>query len=948
MTPEGSGSERWRQIEAICVDALELEGEARARYLASACGGDEPLRREVEALLARDTGASGFLSQPVDAMAAALLGDRDADLVGRRLGDYDITGKLGAGGMGVVYRARDRQLGRDVAIKVLPPELAADPDRLARFRREAKLVAVASHPNIGVVYGLIESPAGAAIVLELIDGQPLSSLLGNGPLRPTQALTIASQIADALDHVHKRGVVHRDIKPSNILLSSNGQAKLVDFGVGKWSGPFADRPTSVSAQTAEGALVGTLNYMAPEQLAGGVADARADLFALGAVLFEMIAGRRAFDGPSQASVIAAVMESQPPSLSAVQSGVPAELARVVSKALAKDPDERWQTARDFADELRWLAARETVAPVAAPPARPPLMIGAAALAVVGLVAAAIIAWPRATPSTAHDLLSATIEPPPNLEIDAYSFDVSPDGRQVVFRGFGSDGSSQFYRRNIARFDSVAIPGTDGACCVAFAPDGQSIAFMKNRQLWRMQLDGGGTPQPVTELAFGSFNTAWSGNEMVLFTGRHLPINRVPASGGLPVAVTTINASTEVDHHTPFDAGQNVLLSGVHGKRDRFSIAAAVNGTSTAVVESGFAPRVTHSGHLIFGRGFAILGAVWDARTRTISGDPMTLIAGVSGDIKSGETYYCVSASGTLVYAPHYHPARRQLVWVTREGVEAALPIPPAAFDDLRISPDGGHILFSTADANAKRTIWEYALADGRMSPPLTNDADGYAAIWNLDGSAIAFAVDAGDATRVLLQPLNGGAAATATQSADNKLFPNSFAPDGSLLIVESPPTEEFFISRVMRGETRLKPFVEGAGFPRAARVSPDGRWLAFDAIRGGRSQVFVQPYPAGGPWRQISIDGGTQPIWSRDGRTLYYRRGQEVNAVSVVAGPTFTWKAPVRLFVRDYVRSRADYDVAADGRFLMIKPDPNERASTQLRFVINWVDDVAKRLPRRP
>src|SRR5688572_21570521 len=463
---------RWRRIETICSAALELQGAAREAYLDGQCGDDHTLRREIDALLAHDRAASQFLSVPIGALAADVMRDT-RDLIGRRLGDYEITASLGEGGMGEVYRAGDRKLGREVAIKVLPAAFANDAERLKRFEREARLLATVNHPGIGAIYGLVEHEGLRALVLELIDGETLAAVLSRGPLAIPRALTIAAQIADALDHAHRRGITHRDLKPSNVMLTASG-VKLLDFGVGKWS-PALSGPlvTAASTLTGDGVIVGTLHYMAPEQLEGKETDARSDLFAFGAVLYEMLTGRKAFDGPSNASIIAAVMDAQPPRLTGVGGPQASRLERVVNKCLAKNAGERWQSARDLADELRWLAEDITrpaePQPVSTAARRRSqwLLPVAATLAVFAL---GMVSWDqwrraRATPAAAA-LVQFEVHTSRGTAYNYRGFDISDDGTQLAYvdnaQATARNTSRGIHVRRIDRLDAYVIPDTAGA------------------------------------------------------------------------------------------------------------------------------------------------------------------------------------------------------------------------------------------------------------------------------------------------------------------------------------------------------------------------------------------------------------------------------------------------------------------------------------------------------
>ena len=546
---------RWRRVEEICDAALRLDPSERDAYLADVCGADEALRREVEALLVHEETSQGFLSAPVGAIAARLL-EPPRDLIGTRIADYDIVAKLGEGGMGEVYRARDRKLGRDVAIKVLPAAVANDQERLKRFEREARLLASVNHPAIGAIYGLVDAGDLRALVLELIEGETLAARLERGSLKLDRALALAAQICDALEHAHRRGVTHRDLKPSNVMLSDGG-VKVLDFGVGKWASPATGAAvTRESTLTNEGAIVGTLHYMAPEQLEGRTTDARSDILSFGAVLYEMLSGRRAFDGPSQASIIAAVLEAPTPRLTGIGGALAPRLERVVSKCLTKRPEDRWQSAGDLGDELRWLGLETVDGPGAAPsPSSKPRRHTAIAAGLAASVAVFLVGWAsnwRAEDSSLAASISFS-EQTQDSRLDMGNFDLSNDGDQLLYATTAPGLRRLLNVRRFDRLDAIGLPGTETAISPVFSPDGEWVAFLTNdapRTVRKMRLGAEATPVIVVGDAGSTFEIAWPTADRILVVGREQPIRKVPANGGRLEDMTTIQADTEIDHHGP--------------------------------------------------------------------------------------------------------------------------------------------------------------------------------------------------------------------------------------------------------------------------------------------------------------------------------------------------------------------------------------------------------------
>ena len=958
-------TDRWRRIEAICDAALDLDGVARNAYLDEACHNDASLRGDVEALLAREASAQRFLDAPVGAVAADVMGNAEHDLIGRRLGDYEVTARLGEGGMGEVYRARDRRLARDVAIKVLPAAFAGEPERLKRFEREARLLATVNHPGIGAIYGLIEADGIRALVLELVDGQTLAAALDRGPLPLSRALSIAAQITDALDHAHRRGITHRDLKPSNVMLTASG-AKLLDFGVGKWTpAPGGDAVTRPSTLTGAGAIVGTLHYMAPEQLEGKETDARSDIFALGAVLYEMLTGRKAFDGPSQASIIAAVMEAPPPRLSGIGGAQALRLERIVNKCLAKSPDERWHSARDLGDELRWLSDdlgrhAEASAPVAARSSRWRSLPGVAAAAAV-VIAIATLGWTVATgwtPATDTMMTSPVIRfsiPPPAGHRFNATFDIAPDGQSIVFTTSSTDARSRneppVYLQRLDRMEAVPLSVIADVWRVAFSPDGQHVASVSRNGLSTTAVSGG-PPVPVfTESLNGPHSLGWAGPDAFFVGHRGHPLRRVSTRGGAPVDVTRIDAATEVDHHSPLLLpGGDRLLFTVHDTRNRFSIVAQSisTGERTTIVDSGFSPRYSPTGHLVYGRGSRIVAAPFDLSRARTTGPAVTMIEHVDGEARSGEADFSLSQQGTLIYRDEPRRNGRTLVWVDRAGRETPIPISPREFGTPSVSPNGRQLAFAVKE-NDRRDIWTYDLGTGRVAR-LTNDSyDNWAPAWPRTEAALLYASNRGDVSAIIRHPLDGSATQTIGTSI-NDLWPTSVGMDGRTVIVsEQPPTDDMSVAQ-LTPESGGRPIslLAGDALPRAASLSPDGRWLAFSDMRNRRLQVHVRAYP-NGVSRQVSVDGGTGPVWRRDGRELYFRAGPRMYAVSIDPSGGLSWGKPVLLFESPHVRENLmDYDVAPDGRFLMIKPDPHEDAPRPLNVVLNWARELLERVPTRP
>jgi Tol biopolymer transport system component len=967
--PSGADVERWRRIEALCDGALGRAPGDRAAYLSAECGADEALRREVEALLAHERSAEHFLERPAEGVAARALGDtEEPDLVGTRLGDYDLVSRLGAGGMGVVYRGTDRRLGRDVAIKVLPPALELDEARLARFEREARLLAAVNHPNIAALYGFVEAEGLRALVLELVDGETLAAALEGGRFSLHRSLVVGAQIADALDHAHRRGITHRDLKPSNVMLTSGG-VKLLDFGIGKWTPPAGQPPgPRLSSLTEDGAIVGTTHYMSPEQLEGRDIDARADLFSFGTVLFEMLAGRPAFDGPSQASIVAAILQGPTPRLPETAGVSAPRLDRVVAKCLAKDPDQRWQSARDLGDELRWIAdeiaqsqAPDHGALHAWPKSTPMRARTTAVLVTVAVAAIATIAWVAWALRTEDGVAVSpaevrfAVEPPPGVVVGANYFGLSAHGTQLVYH----DGASSFGRglflRRFNRLETIALPGTSRGINPTFSPDGNEVVFLEVRAetpdgfaIHKIRTTGDAPPIVLADAAPNVTSFTWPIPDTIFFASDSNPIQRMSAEGGKPTPVTTLRTESEVDHHTPqlLPRG-DALLFAVHAKGDRFSIAvqSLESGERKTLIESGFSPQYLPTGHLVFARGNTVFAVPFDAERLKVVGDPVPLIPQVAARPKSGYAGFQVSPAGVLAYRPQRSIARRVLTWVDRAGNETRLPVSEGGFDSPRVSPDGKHVAFAATAEGERQDIFTFEIASEHKTR-VTDAGDNWAPLWTRDGSALVYATERDGESELVLRRLDDGALVR-LGATSNEAFPVTFAADQRTLIVsERPPTDEWFLSRASAASPgRLEPlFLEGLA-PRGASVSPDGGWIAYTENASLRVEVFVQSFPTTGGRRQVSVDGGRTPVWRRDGKELFYRSENRMFAVPVDTTHGLRFGKPTLLFERNHVITYLDYDVAPDGRFLMIKPDPDEGGPGKFNIVLNWAGELLRRVP---
>ena len=707
---------RRSRVEEVCDAALDRDASERAAFIASACGDDVALRQEVEALLTHAQSAEGFLAASIGAVAVHAFRDGVTSLVGRQIGAYTIHARLGAGGMGEVYRARDTKLGRDVAIKVLPSAFMSDPDRLARFEREARLLATLNHPHIGAIYGVEEAAGGRALILELVEGPTLAERLSAGPLSVREAVSIARQMAEALDAAHEKGIIHRDLKPANIKVTPEGIVKVLDFGLAK-AGALAGETTD---GTRDGAILGTAGYMSPEQARGQAVDKRTDIFAFGAILYEMLSGRRAFDGETAMDAVTAVLNNDPPELPAAERRIPPAVTRIVDRCLKKNPAGRFQSASDLGFALEGVSSpSDSAAAAVIADGRKGLLQNPRAAWAVASSCALLVVLAIATPFylrppapqpvvTRLDILT-----PPSG--DAYSMALSQDGRQVAFVANGDHGS-QLWVRPLDQAMAQPLAGTEGAGVPFWAPDGRAIGFFAEGKLKRIDLTGGA----VQVLADVSNPTggAWGADGVILFTPSSTdPLLGVPATGGPVTSVTHLAAGTSGPSLAGVPPRRPPLsLRRLTGQPETYGIyvGSLDGGEPTRIMPDATRAVYAPPGYLLLAAsddsrppgasGSALLVAYpFDAASATVTGKPIPVAQGVGSCCDRGA--FSVSAQGILAYRGGV-VTRRQLVWVDRAGhvVGAVGAVDDSAPSFLDLSPDDQRVAFIRAAAGQHRCL----------------------------------------------------------------------------------------------------------------------------------------------------------------------------------------------------------------------------------------------------
>ena len=896
---------------------------------------------------------------------------------GSKLGPYEIQSPLGAGGMGEVYRARDTRLGRDVAVKVLPSHLSSDPELKERFQREARAISSLNHPNICTLHDVGHQEGVDFLVMEYLEGETLQQRLLRGTLSLKQVLEYGIQIAEALDLAHQAGIVHRDLKPGNIMLTKSG-AKLLDFGLAKpvtalVSGvntpgsPTPSTPTmsiaSMSAQagplTERGKVVGTFQYVAPEVLQGKDADARSDIFALGAVLYEMITGKHAFEGKSQLGVLTAILEKDPERM----AQVPASLEHVVHTCLAKGPTERWQSAREVARELRWVAQAGTEPVVGVAAAKSGLLswgIGAGViLAAIVLTFAATYLATRPAPGSR---LMASLVPPPGVFPDTSGRNgppqISPDGKNLAFTGCKSESASKsiaggssacsIWLRSLRSEDAREIAGTAGGYAPFWSPDGREIGFFADGKLKRVPGDGG--PVQILCDAEDARGGSWGKSGTIIFAPlRGSPIFRVPADGGMPVSVTRSGPSSNIgyvgSHRWPhfLPDGEHFLYynsptggSCTDPSEIRF---ASLDGKKDVSVLHTCGSPVFANGRLLYWREGNLVAQPFDPTRGLLSGTPAPIADHVAVDALFGLGAFSASSNGTLVYRPGSGAIETRLVWYDRAGKMLGTLGENAVLDSVAISPDGSRVVTNGLYMSRGRIV----VLDARGSRTLTTCSGPCTfPVWSADGRGIYFASNAKGPYDIYVKAADGSGSEQPVVTFDKEFGVVFLAasPDGKYLAFASPDpaTTRLRISTVaLTGDRKPQPFHPSSADESVPTFSPDGHWLAYESTQSGRREVYITAFPGGGAQYQVSTNGGERPVWRRDGKEIYYRETLTLMAVKVnTQSGTVQLGAPSALFeVAARNLNGRWYDVSPDGRFLM-NTLPASAQSQNFEVVINW------------
>ena len=893
---------------------------------------------------------------------------------GSRLGAYDITAQIGEGGMGQVFRATDTKLKRQVAIKTLPPSLASDHDRLARFQREAEVLASLNHPHIAGIYGLEESEGVSALVMELVDGEDLSQRIARGAVPMDEALPIAKQIAEALEAAHEQGIIHRDLKPANIKVRPDGTVKVLDFGLAKALDTAASRqqtadgsphsPTITSpAMTQAGTILGTAAYMSPEQARGRRVDKRADIWAFGCVLYEMLTGRRAFESEDVPLTLANVLQREP-DWHALPSNVHPLLATFLRGCLAKDPRERLRDIGDIRlvlDGMSELAGtrgqRSDSAPWQRPASVAAMVFGAAAV-----IALTIWAFTRRAPAP-PPLVSRTLVVLPSTQalepIGRRVIAISPSGTHVVYVA-----NRQLYVRAIDELEARSLAATEETrpSDPFFSPDGQWIGFYSNRDgaLQKVALRGGAAVHLAAAPTI--HGASWGEDDTIVYGQEGQGVLRVSAHGGKPDVLVAVGIPERVQQPQLLPGGQFILytrcVSGGCSTPATWDAAQVVieelaTGRRTVAVQGGADARYLVSGHLIYAVGNTLRAIRFDLQRRAVIGGAVPLVEGVSRAGISGAANAAVSRTGTLVYWEGENEFPRSLVWVDRAGHEEIIPASPRPYYTPRLSPDETRLIVYANDADRDLWVWNFARANfARLTSTPSTELSG---TWlPPNGTRVVFNSDIEGTRALYWRKADGIEAVEPLLKNPRPLWPMSITPDGTQLIYAQGEYQNPDLHILtLDSERRTAPLQVTAT---DAEISPDGRWLAYTSRVSGRAEVYVGPFPSVHLERwPISTAGGTEPLWSRDGRELFYRvQSGAVMRVQVETTSSFAASMPTVVVGARYEQGRRSYDISRDGkRFLMLKTaagsDPNSGPAglRQIVVVQNWFEDLKARVPSK-
>ena len=958
MTPE-----RWAAVERLYHQVQSLEPEARARVLSDVCRGDDGLRHEVESLLAQAS-IAGFLSTP----AAAFISSRST-LVGQRVGPYAVSAQIGEGGMGQVYRARDIKLGRDVAIKILPPVFTSDSERLARFEREARVLASLNHPNIGAIYGFEESDDVRALVLELVDGDTLVDRLARGPIPVAETLMLARQIADALDAAHEKGIVHRDLKPANIKIAPGGVVKILDFGLakvvtGETSAPAVTQsPTVTVGGTRGGVILGTVAYMSPEQARGQAVDKRTDVWSFGCVLYEMLVGDPAFRGATVSDTIAAVLEHEP-EWGALPAPLPPGLIRLLRRCLEKDPKRRLRDVGDARIDLdEAVATKGTPASLAKGSRGRERTVPWIIAGVSVLFALTVLALQQRGREEPTVRLSVVL--PDGMTFEGRGLAIAPNGQQLVVAARNISGARILWIRSLDSADGHELPGSDGAMWPFWSPDSRFIGFFAEGKLKKLAVNGGPT-QTLSDAPDPRGGT-WNRDGTIVFNSSEIspPVNAAPnglgalyrisaAGGSATLAITRQGGSNRFPHFLPDERHFLYLSLGAESGGEAIRVGSLEDGESQRILPISEEAIYADPGYVLYKRGSDLMAQRFDATTFKASGEPIPVANQLLvGPVTRGTANFSVSETGDLAFAGAAS-SLSQLAWVDRSGKELISIGEPGNYDNPELSPDETRVAFELNDATTQvSNIWLLDLKRGARSRLTFSSTSDFTTVWSPDGREVVFTSNRGGSPDLYRRSTFDATGDNVLVRSATRKTATDWSRDGRFIVYsnQDPKTKSDIWVLPLTGDRRpfsylTTPFNEGSG-----RLSPSGQWMAYVSDESGRDEVYVQRFPMGGGKVAISASGGTQPRWRSDGGELFYISADErLMVVSVKTDTVFEAGAPKALFqahLRDWTNQNSygnahdGYAVSADGQRLLVNAARDPK-SPPITVVLNWMAALKK------
>jgi serine/threonine-protein kinase len=914
-------------------------------------------------------------------------------LVGTTINHFKVIEKIGQGGMGEVYRAEDTNLSREVAIKVLPEQFTQDPQRLARFEREAKLLASLNHPNIAAIHSFEHADDVHFLVLELVPGETLQERVAKGPVPVEEALEVCRQIAEGVEAAHAKGVIHRDLKPANVKVTPEGKVKILDFGLAKAfeeeisPADMSQSPTLTEEMTRAGVILGTAAYMSPEQAKGKPVDKRADIFAFGAVLYELLTGKRTFEGETITETIASVLKSEP-DWEKLPGDTPGRIKELLEDCLQKDPHDRLHNIANVRIQIKKaLSEPATVSPngptMATQPAplRRTITLGLAVLAgaALGVTIWSLMRSPFLPPATLKQLVIQLPSTAP-LAVETWRPAVafSPDGSRLVYVA-NRDGTRQLYLRQMDRLEATPIPGTEGGHSPFFSPDGQSVGFIVGYDLKKVSVSGG-APEPLAHISPVTRGASWGPDDTIIFTpSQNGGLSRTSAVGNAASPYAFSDASShpmeaqilttpdptkgEYSHRWSqfLPGGKTVLFTidtGGSFDEARIGVLSLETGKVNVLLDGGTNARYSPTGHIVFSRAGALLAVPFDLERLERTGDPVTVVEGILME-PGGAAHFTFSDDGSLAYVPGAMLVPdRKLVWVNRQGEVDPLPAEAREYMHPSLSPDGKQLAVTIREGS-NYDVWVSEVERGSLGRLTSHPGEDFAPIWTPDGKQVTFASEmTGTGPILWWRPADasGPQELLLEREEGRGQYPSSWSPDGQTLAFTDlldPVKGQDIWMLPLEGKQEPWAFLDTEFEESGAMFSPDGRLLAYTSNETGRDEVYLQPFSVTGPrgTKQVSVGGGAEPLWAPDSRELFYRDGDKMMAVAIETEPELSVGTPRLLFEGRFLpvlsgdEPGSSYDISPDGeRFLMIQRE-QDLVPTEIIVILNWFEELKRLVP---